>query len=247
MSKAFLALGPVMFQDFELPPTINFGGRQRLAIHKLSAGRRVIDCMGRDDEDIVFAGILSGPNASLRARILDQIRISGSSLPLTWDVFFYTVVLQNFAANYQNDAWIPYALSCTVVRDESATLLQPGTSAAEEILQNLSTASNMSALAAVDLSSVGSAMAAPGALSRGTSAYYKAQESLQAGTAMLDSRIERQEPEILAVNFDDIPAPQALSALASGVNGAQQLSALVAARSFLGRAGTVLARGTAGQ
>ena len=70
MSDIALLLGPVAFQDFELPANIGFGGEQRLAVHCLPGGARVIDVLGRDDAEITFSGIFSGSDATLRARTL---------------------------------------------------------------------------------------------------------------------------------------------------------------------------------
>jgi len=65
MSDVILVLGPVAFQDFEIPSAINFGGRQRLAVHQLTNGRRVVDTMGPDASEIGFSGVFSGPDATL--------------------------------------------------------------------------------------------------------------------------------------------------------------------------------------
>ncbi len=72
--------------------------------------------MGRDDAQIAFSGIFSGSDATLRARILDELRASGLTLPLTWDVFFYTVMISEFHADYRNGWWIPYQITCTVLQ-----------------------------------------------------------------------------------------------------------------------------------
>ena len=40
MSNVALLLGHIAFQDFEVPATINIGGDQRLAIHRLLGGTR---------------------------------------------------------------------------------------------------------------------------------------------------------------------------------------------------------------
>ena len=48
------SLGSVSFRSFEVPATINVGGAQRLAVHRLLGGIRVIDALGRDDSDISF-------------------------------------------------------------------------------------------------------------------------------------------------------------------------------------------------
>ncbi len=43
MPEIALFLGPIVFADFEIPESINFGGTQRLAIHRLAGGGRVIE------------------------------------------------------------------------------------------------------------------------------------------------------------------------------------------------------------
>ena len=39
--SSYLLLGPVLFQDFELPERISWGGKQRLTVHRLPGGTRV--------------------------------------------------------------------------------------------------------------------------------------------------------------------------------------------------------------
>ena len=110
-----LSLGPVAFQDFEIPPSIAFGGKQRVAVHYLSSGQRVMEALGPDDATISFAGMLSGPSASQRARDIDALRSLGQSLILAWDAFSYPVIIASFQAEYRNQWWIPYRISCTVL------------------------------------------------------------------------------------------------------------------------------------
>src|SRR4051812_20099813 len=111
MTDVLLLLGPVVFQDFEIPSGVNFGGKQRLALHRLPGGERVIDALGRDDAEIGFSGIFTGPDATLRARSLDELRSAGVMLPLTWDIFYYTVLISDFHADYRNGSWNPYSLT----------------------------------------------------------------------------------------------------------------------------------------
>ena len=126
-----LLLGPILFQDFELPASIGWGGAQSLTVHRLPGGTRVIDAMGRDDAEITWSGIFSGQNASARARALDLMRADGGLWPLTWESHFYSVVISSFEAEHRRPNWIPYRLSCTVLQDETAALLQ---SAAASVL-----------------------------------------------------------------------------------------------------------------
>ena len=123
MSDFSLTLGPVAFAGFELPSSITIGGRQRLAIHRLPGGLRIIDALGPDPADIAFSGIFTGPDAADRARLLDTLRVAGATLPLAWDAFTYSVVIENFEADYRSPWWIPYRLTCSVLRDEAAALV----------------------------------------------------------------------------------------------------------------------------
>ena len=92
----YLVLGPLLLQDFEVPERISWGGAQRLAVHRLPGGARVIDAMGRDDAQIAWTGIFSGADGGARARLVDLMRADGSVWPLTWDNFFYSVVIAEF-------------------------------------------------------------------------------------------------------------------------------------------------------
>lgn len=59
MSDIVLVLGPIAFADFEIPERIRFGGNQRLAVHQLPGGRRVVDALGRDDGEICWSGVFT--------------------------------------------------------------------------------------------------------------------------------------------------------------------------------------------
>jgi hypothetical protein len=244
MSDIALLLGPVAFQDFELPANITFGGEQRLAVHRLAGGGRVIDTLGRDDAEITFSGIFSGPDATLRARTLDGLRAGGTPLPLTWDIFFYTVVIRCFEADYRTGWWIPYHLACTVLRDEAGALIEAAASSATSVVADIGLAAGMALGAGVDLSGPQASITAPNALTRGTSAYGAAQASLLAGRSTLDSSIGNVGASLTSAAQSVGGAQTALDAIA-GINNAStsagQLGALTTARAYVGRAAANLA------
>lgn len=125
-----VVLGPVTLRGFEVPEQIVFGGGQRVAVHELIGGGRVVDTLGAAAEEIVFAGVFSGPDAALRMQSLDAARAAGLVLPLSWGNFSYSVIITEFSSHYQKPWWVPYALRLVVVEDVVAvlasTLLQAG-------------------------------------------------------------------------------------------------------------------------
>jgi hypothetical protein len=222
MSDFSLTLGPVAFAGFEIPSSITLGGRQRLAIHKLPGGLRVIDAMGPDPADLAWSGIFTGPDAADRARILDALRVSGLQLLLCWDAFLYTVVIESFEADYRSPWWIPYRLSCAVVRDEAAAAVSSVLSLAPSIGADLATAGAFATIAAA-------AVSAPGATTAGTAAYTGATAALNTNIADLDGRIAIAEP---AIQSNDVPTAAAACGL---------LAQLTAARAYTARAARNLA------
>ena len=110
-----LMLGSVAFQAFEVPERLRFGGRQRLSVHILPGGGRVVDAMGADEGPLSWSGVFSGPDASARVRLLEGLRRDGLPLLLAWEGWRYTVVIETFDAEAMNPAWIPYKIKTCVV------------------------------------------------------------------------------------------------------------------------------------
>ena len=117
LSDASLVLGPVVFQGFELPADIAVGGRQRLAVHRLADGSRVIDVLGPDENDISWSGVLSGPLAASRAQALDALRVAGNPLDLSFGAWFAPVIVSALSVNANLSGWIPYQITCTVLAE----------------------------------------------------------------------------------------------------------------------------------
>ena len=112
-----LQLGDFVFERSEVPEKISFGGQHVLATHQLIGGKRIIDAMGRSDAPLSWSGIMLGVDALNRARFLDQLRVAGKPLALTWSELTYTVVIESFHADFLRDYRIPYTINCVVVED----------------------------------------------------------------------------------------------------------------------------------
>ena len=103
-----------------MPEHVTVGGRQRLVVHRMPGGGRVVDALGPDDAELVWSGTLSGPDAAERFRLLDTLRRAGEPLPLAWDAFAYSVVISNLEADTASPWWIPYRIACAVLEDSTA-------------------------------------------------------------------------------------------------------------------------------
>ena len=212
MSNFSLTLGPVAFVGFELPSSITLGGAQRLAIHRLPGGVRIIDALGPDPADISFSGIFSGPDAADRARQLDTIRMAGAALPLAWDAFLYTVILERFEADYRSPWWIPYRISCAVIRDEGAPIITTA-------LDLVSTVSGDLVLAGPFGSSAATAISVPSATVVGTPAYAVAQTSLSSTLTSITNQIAAVEPSLQTGGISDALTSTGLLARLANARG----------------------------
>ena len=121
-----LTLGGFVFTDFSVPDLLPAGGHQAMVVHKLPGGNRVIDTLGRDDNDIIWRGQFFEQNALNKVIQLDAMRMAGQALTLTFAGQSRQVVISQFIYSIRRfPMWVEYAITCTVYQQS------PGTSAAD--------------------------------------------------------------------------------------------------------------------
>jgi len=116
---AALILGDVIFGHMEVPDSLNFGGSQMLSMHQLVGGARVINALGRSDEDISWNGFFFGEAAFERARALDFIRTHGVKIELVFGELIYFGIIKSFHADLQRVYQIPYSIIFTIIENLS--------------------------------------------------------------------------------------------------------------------------------
>lgn len=124
------------FKGLEIPETISFGGTQKLAMHDLVGGTRVIDSMGAFCGPVEWSGWLLGNEALSRARELDDLRVAGKELVLQWSEICYIVVIREFRADFQRAYKIPYKISCEVSSDMSKFTMQDETPSIDSLVKS---------------------------------------------------------------------------------------------------------------
>lgn len=222
-----MTLGPVAFDAFEVPGRIEFGGGQRLSVHALPGGIRIIDAMGRDDAPVVWSGVFTGQTAGQRVRLLDLLRAAGEALTLVWDDFLFQVVIAGFEVRFERPNWIPYRIRCVVLSD-LAFPEQLAVALAAELAGDLASAA---ACPGLDLSAAGLALAANAATTLGTQAYGQSAAALAAASD--------QASGLLSAGGAALGHAQNVADAAAA---AGQMAQAAAAVGYLGRAESNLAR-----
>lgn len=144
MADVKLVLGDFTFESYEIPERIPFGGSQRLAVHQLPGGDRVVQALGRDNMPLAWSGLFLGENALARAHYVDWLRIQGKALPLSWADLSYTVVVERFECEFERFYKLPYSISCIVVEDRAAPMTSfPATGYDAALLGDLQTAQTL--------------------------------------------------------------------------------------------------------
>lgn len=247
-----LVLGDFQFGAMEVPAEIPFGGSQRMNVHELVGGTRVVDAMGRSDRPLAWSGLLLGSSALDRARALDALRAGGQQQVLTWSAFSYLVVVREFQATFQRAYQIPYTISCEVVADQTSPLNSSGVLPVDQAISDDSTAATTLAGAVGDSTLSGLMTTLNSAISAVSSFATAAQSTINSVLAPLAAVQARVQVLITSVGntvrnvstfggvLPNTPVAQAAAALTGQVTSMTQLTTLVQLRNVLGRMGSNL-------
>lgn len=237
MLPAPISIGPISLQSFEVPASVRFGGRQRLVVHRLARGQRLVECLGPDDDDISFQGFFIGPDAATRALQLDAVRTAGAVVSLTWESFQRHVVIKRFVADYRSPSLIPYSVLCTVVGNDT-TSLSP--SAAQLIQTDLIMLLTASASTGIDLRGLQSALSTTNILVTGTSDNLAASAAATAVTSAATIAISSLDATIAVSAPSSDALEQFSDTFGTTVSSAGTLAASVVTQSYAGRIAATL-------
>ena len=216
---------------------MRFGGRYRLAVHNLAGGRRVVQRLGPDDGEVAFQGTFSGPGAEARVRAVDNLRLSGDVVWLTWESFRRQVIVKSFVADYHSPWWVPYKISC-VVFHQTGTMNSHSSTTSALISADLGNALSAVTGTAISLTPVQTALASANALTVGTSSQVQAVNAVADTLASINEQIALQTT-LLATPIPTSSNPSGIiPALADALSSAGLLAAAVNAASYIGRIGT---------
>lgn len=97
-----LIVGDVEFTGLEVPESVTIGAKQQLVVHKLVGGKRIVDVLGVDYDNLSWSGWLTGATAGDRATELETLRDVGSPLSFSIDGYYFSVVIQSFNQRFEH-------------------------------------------------------------------------------------------------------------------------------------------------
>jgi hypothetical protein len=179
-----MQIGPITLSEFEIPQSIAFGGRYRLAIHRSAFGTRVIEPLGPDDGDIQFQGIFSGPQAEDRARTINNLRLGGYPILLSWNRFQYNVIISKFDLTYRNPSWILYKATCVIVDQPDAGAL-PAQSIQAQIAADFGNAQTTAAMLGIEITQIAPQIAEQRSFPAGSTTFNTAKSQLSSASTQI--------------------------------------------------------------
>lgn len=228
-------VGPIRLAGFEIPNCVYFGGSQRMAIHRLAGGQRMLEPLGPEDSDIWFSGVFTGSDAETRARAFDSLRTAGVTVQLTWQSFQYDVILRTFRASYRNPWWISYTAGLIVVRNVG-TAYANTTTPASEIQADILSAMTALQGTAIDLSSLSNLAVITGALVYGSETNLAVANLLTQAAKAVAEQIATVGDQLLIDTASVSDDQQSVSAVAVQLSMAHSLASLAAAQAYISRA-----------
>ncbi|WP_460528802.1 hypothetical protein [Chitinimonas naiadis] len=104
-------LGAFTFTDLEIPEELAIAREQKLVVHDLVGGGRVVDAMGTQLKPIEWTGWLLGKDAFDRAKQLAAMCEAGQVVALDAGRIGAKVIVQTFTYRFQTFYKIPYSIT----------------------------------------------------------------------------------------------------------------------------------------
>lgn len=255
MGEITLILGDFVFQEFEIPEVIGFGGDQRLAIKKMIGGVRDIQALGPDPRPIEWSGQFfpteDGQTALDRALTLKKMQDAAQPLALSWDELYLLVYIRTFEPDYRF-ARIPYRIALEVLDDLTSPVFVDASANADDLIdQDLNSANTLtSSIGDSTLSSLmGAVNSAVGAVSTfvgaAASTIASVLQPLNAATQRVTSMIASTDVILASVGvpagvLPSVPIAANLSVFSSYLSASKQQPQLLQMAGLLGRMTTNL-------
>jgi hypothetical protein len=97
-----LIVGDVEFTGLEVPESVTIGAKQQMVVHKLVGGKRIVDVLGVDYDNLSWSGWMTGATAGDRVTALETLRDVGAPLAFSIDGYYFSVLIQSFNQRFEH-------------------------------------------------------------------------------------------------------------------------------------------------
>ena len=155
-----LIVGDVEFTGLEVPESVTVGAKQQLVVHKLIGGKRVVDVMGVDYDNMSWSGWMTGATAGDRVTELETLRDLGNPLTFNMDGYYFSVLIQSFNARFEHVYRRNYTIDLLVIARLDAPITTNVLSGTLDALINSDVGEALGLSSIIDSGAVSTAIAA---------------------------------------------------------------------------------------
>lgn len=253
-----VVLGGVAFSTTEVPEKMIWGGSQSIAKTVNPGGVVNLSAMGMIYRAISWSGVFEGSFALIRSSLVYAMMNAANQVLLNWNDRVYTVVVSEYTADDTKVNWIPYHVTCEVIRDEALPLIEAATDAIGQVTSDIAGAIGVDPgglagglalnAAAAAVSVAGAAIMGTGANQAASAAVQTGQSTVAAATLAYDAELAETQANAAADAPDGAPAVLPATGGPEVVTGAlaasQGLAIATIQKGLVGRAATNLANGS---
>lgn len=253
-----VVVGGVSCTGIELPEKMSWGGTQALAKQVLPGGTVIVSAMGLQYKPISWSGIFEGQFALLRSSMLYAMMDAANQVLLNWNDRVYTVVVSEYHADDTKTNWIPYSVTCEVIRDEALPLLEAVTDFIGSVEGDIADAIGIDPggiAGGLALNAAAVAVSVAGSTIFGTSANQTAANAVSAGRTSVQTATTANDADLAQIQASAAAnAPPGRPAVFPATNGPASIANALAAtqgaalasiqRGLVARAATNLANGS---
>lgn len=106
-----LTLGPVQFEDFEVPSSLtDLGGEHKIATHSFPGGYQTQQAFGAFPVPLTWEGHMTGTTAMFRKNELDRIRVAGREVVLSFGDKIFLGLVQTCRITVRHEWLVNYQI-----------------------------------------------------------------------------------------------------------------------------------------
>ncbi|MEB0078004.1 MULTISPECIES: hypothetical protein [unclassified Pseudomonas] len=111
-----VVLGGIEFVGLEIPESATPGaGKQQTVTHKLVGGKRIVDVLGVDYDNLSWTGWMVGATAGARVKELETMRDTGNAVDFNLGEYYFSVVVSSFVPRFEHQYRRGYTIELLVV------------------------------------------------------------------------------------------------------------------------------------